>query len=99
MPHSKGSGMELPQPPEPSPMPNRSPTQPEFLQLNPSQYSVLPIGQLRDRPLQIASPRVLTYFGSFGGLAIHTRSVTGRGARVVRGLCRLWNGRRARSSL
>jgi hypothetical protein len=85
----KGSGVKLSQPPKSSSMPNRGLTKPKFLQLHPPHHPVLPISHLRNRPLQIASPRNLTYIASFGGLGVHARSVTGRGARVVRRSCRL----------
>lgn len=49
MPDGKGPRLELPQPPEPSPVPNRGLAKPELPQLHPSHHPVLAVGQIPDR--------------------------------------------------
>jgi len=67
----KGSAVELAEPSQPAPMPDRSLPQSQGFQLGPCHHSMLAIGQLAQGALEIASPWNLTYTASFDGLAGH----------------------------
>jgi hypothetical protein len=51
------------------------------------------IKELLSRDNAVLTPRHLSYMGPFYGLGGHAPRLTGLGARVVRGSCRLANGR------
>jgi hypothetical protein len=56
MPHGKSSRVEASQPAEAAAVSNRSLSQAQLHQLRPPDHSMLPISQLADGSLHIASP-------------------------------------------
>jgi hypothetical protein len=70
-------------------------SQPNLVKLPSADHPVLPLRDLSQPAVIIASPRKCISKMTFGGLGGHPPTVARNIARVVRGLCRLSFGRRA----
>jgi hypothetical protein len=83
------------QPPRANSLLDRSSPKPNFFELAPVDHPMLPLGDLDQPSIVIASPRKSISKMTFRGLDGHPANVTGAESILGRGLCRLSRGRRA----
>jgi hypothetical protein len=82
-------------PPSANPLLDGASPQPDLFKLTPADHPVLPLRDLSQPAVIVASPRKSISKMTFRGLGGHLATVAGAGSILGRGLCQLSHGMRA----